>query len=49
MTEWNEFRNLELDKIKKLLKEHYFFDLRNIYDPQRMKEKGFKYYCVGRS
>ncbi len=49
MTEWNEFRNLELDKIKKLLKEHYFFDLRNIYDPRRMKEKGFKYYCVGRS
>ena len=49
MTEWNEFRNLELDKIKKLLKEHYFFDLRNIYDPRRMKEKGFEYYCVGRS
>lgn len=49
MTEWNEFRNLELDRIKKLLKEPYFFDLRNIYDPQRMKEKGFHYYCVGRA
>jgi UDPglucose 6-dehydrogenase len=49
MTEWNEFRNLELDKIKRLLKEPYFFDLRNIYEPQRMKEKGFYYYCVGRS
>ncbi len=49
MTEWNEFRNLELDKIKYLLKEPYFFDLRNIYEPQRMKEKGFHYYCVGRS
>lgn len=48
VTEWNEFRNLELDKIKKLLKTPYFFDLRNIYDPQKMKEKGFHYYCVGR-
>ena len=49
MTEWNEFRNLELDKIRRLLKEPYFFDLRNIYEPQRMREKGFYYYCVGRS
>ena len=49
MTEWNEFRNLELDKIRRLLKGPYFFDLRNIYEPQRMKEKGFHYYCVGRS
>jgi UDPglucose 6-dehydrogenase len=48
VTEWNEFRNLQLDKIKKLLKEPYFFDMRNIYDPQRMKETGFQYYCVGR-
>lgn len=48
MTEWNQFRNLELDKIRKLLSAPYFFDLRNIYDPQRMKEKGFHYYCVGR-
>ncbi len=48
VTEWNEFRNLQLDKIKKLLKEPYFFDMRNIYDPQRMKEAGFQYYCVGR-
>lgn len=49
MTEWNQFRNLELDRIKTLLKEPYFFDLRNIYDPQRLREKGFKYYCVGRT
>jgi UDPglucose 6-dehydrogenase len=48
VTEWNEFRNLQLDKIKKLLKEPYFFDMRNIYDPQRMKEAGFHYCCVGR-
>lgn len=49
MTEWNQFRNLDLDRIKKLLKEPYFFDLRNVYDPGRLREKGFKYYCVGRS
>ncbi len=49
MTEWNQFRNLELDRIKTLLKEPYFFDLRNVYDPQRLRERGFKYYCVGRT
>jgi UDPglucose 6-dehydrogenase len=49
MTEWNQFRNLDLDRLKKLLKEPYFFDLRNVYDPQKLGKKGFKYYCVGRS
>ena len=49
VTEWNQFRNLELNKLKRLLKEPYFFDLRNIYEPQKLKDKGFKYYCVGRS
>lgn len=49
VTEWNQFRNLELDRLKTLLKEPYFFDLRNIYDPQKLREKGFKYYCVGRT
>jgi UDPglucose 6-dehydrogenase len=49
MTEWNQFRNLELERLKKLLKEPYFFDFRNIYEPQRLKENGFKYFCVGRS
>src|SRR4030067_538411 len=49
VTEWNQFRNLELDKLKRLLKEPYFFDLRNIYEPQKLKDKGYNYYCVGRS
>lgn len=49
ITEWNQFRNLDLNKIKRLLKEPYFFDLRNIYDPQKMKAIGFKYYSVGRA
>ncbi|MGC2063420.1 MAG: UDP-glucose/GDP-mannose dehydrogenase family protein [Thermodesulfovibrionales bacterium] len=48
VTEWNEFRNLDLAKIKKLLKTPVFFDLRNIYDPENMKKLGFKYFCVGR-
>ncbi len=46
--EWNEFRNLELARIKKLLKTTYFFDLRNIYDPEKMKKLGFAYFSVGR-
>ena len=49
VTEWNEFRNLELDKIKSLLKTPYFFDLRNIYEPEKLKKLGFKYFCVGRN
>lgn len=48
VTEWNEFRNLELDKIKTLLKSPYFFDFRNIYEPAKMKKLGFRYFCVGR-
>lgn len=48
VTEWNEFRNLELVRVKKLLKTPYFFDLRNIYEPSKMKKLGFKYFCVGR-
>ena len=49
VTEWNQFRNIELDRLKRLLKEPYFFDLRNIYEPQKLRDKGFKYYCIGRS
>ncbi len=49
ITEWNEFRNLELARIKKLLKKPYFFDLRNIYLPEKMKKLGFKYFSVGRT
>ena len=48
LTEWNEFRNLELVKIKTLLKTPNFFDLRNIYEPGKMKRLGFNYFCVGR-
>lgn len=49
MTEWNLFRNLELDRIREIMKGNYFFDLRNVYDPQRLRDKGFQYFGVGRS
>jgi UDPglucose 6-dehydrogenase len=48
VTEWNEFRNLELSRLRKLMKTQYFFDLRNIYEPEKMKKLGFKYFSVGR-
>jgi UDPglucose 6-dehydrogenase len=47
-TEWNQFRSIDLDKVKSLLKEPIIIDLRNIYEPADMKRKGFQYYCVGR-
>ncbi len=48
LTEWNQFRSLDLDKIKRLLKTPLIIDLRNIYDPPRMRESGFTYIAVGR-
>jgi len=48
VTEWNQFRNLDFGRIKKLAKGTFFFDLRNIYEPARVRKIGFKYYSVGR-
>jgi len=48
-TEWNEFRALKLERVKKLLRAPLILDLRNVYDPQRMKAEGFTYVCVGRA
>ncbi|SCM98747.1 RkpK [Bacillus mycoides] len=47
LTEWNEFRNLDFDKLREIDGSEYFFDLRNIYNKKAMIEKGFKYYGVG--
>ncbi|MBI4839456.1 MAG: UDP-glucose/GDP-mannose dehydrogenase family protein [Nitrospirae bacterium] len=47
-TEWNQFRNLDIDRIKTLAKGNYFFDLRNIYEPAKVRKAGFIYYSVGR-
>jgi UDPglucose 6-dehydrogenase len=49
VTEWNQFRRLDLDRIKSLLKSPVFIDLRNVYDPEQMKRLGFNYCGVGRS
>jgi len=48
VTEWNQFRNLDFSRIKKSAKGRFFFDLRNIYEPERLRKMGFRYYSVGR-
>ncbi len=48
VTEWNEFKQLDLEKVKGLLKSPVIFDGRNIYDPDRMKAMGFNYRAIGR-
>ena len=48
ITEWNEFRALDLDKVKMLLNSPVIIDLRNIYKPASMNELGFKYVSIGR-
>jgi UDPglucose 6-dehydrogenase len=48
VTEWNQFRALDMDKVKSLLKSPKIADLRNIYEPAAMRERGFDYFGVGR-
>ena len=48
ITEWNEFRYLDWDKVKACLRSPTVIDLRNIYEPDKMKTRGFNYHCVGR-
>jgi UDPglucose 6-dehydrogenase len=48
ITEWNQFRNLNWQKMAELLQEPVVIDLRNIYEPERMQALGFRYVCVGR-
>ena len=48
VTEWNEFKQLDLDQLKSVLKHPVVYDGRNIYDPALMKEKGFSYRAIGR-
>lgn len=47
VTEWHQFRNLDLRRLKAGLRSPYFFDLRNIYDRVQMQQLGFEYYGVG--
>ena len=48
MTEWNQFRILDLQKLKHSMKAPVIIDLRNVYEPSKMREEGFDYACVGR-
>ncbi len=48
MTEWNEFKEVDWQRIKNIMKQPIVIDGRNIYDPAKMKEMGFKYMGIGR-
>lgn len=48
ITEWNEFRYLDWGKVQASLRSPTVIDLRNIYEPDKMKTRGFNYHCVGR-
>jgi UDPglucose 6-dehydrogenase len=48
ITEWNEFRALDLGRMKSLLKQPVLVDLRNIYNAEEMAAAGFVYYSIGR-
>lgn len=48
MTEWDDFRNLDLPALKSRMKEAKLFDGRNIYEPEDVREEGFEYYGLGR-
>jgi UDPglucose 6-dehydrogenase len=48
VTEWNEFKEMNLKKLKEIVRNPNIIDARNIYDPQEIKKAGFKYIGVGR-
>ncbi len=48
ITEWNEFRSPDFEKIKSIMKTPVIFDGRNIFDPKVIRDHGFTYYCIGR-
>jgi UDPglucose 6-dehydrogenase len=48
VTEWNQFRKLELDRLHQLLRQPRIIDLRNLYEPEKMATAGFEYVSLGR-
>jgi len=48
LTEWNEFKYLNLDRLRGLLRRPLIFDARNLYEPERMRRLGFEYHSIGR-
>jgi len=49
LTEWDQFRALDLDRVKRLVKSPVMVDLRNVYKPDDMRARGFRYSSIGRS
>jgi UDPglucose 6-dehydrogenase len=48
VTEWNEFRNMSLARLKRVMKKPVLCDLRNIYDPEEVEKAGMTHVGVGR-
>ena len=48
LTEWQEFKDLDLEKLRNLMKRPLIYDFRNIFDPDSMKKLGFEYFSIGR-
>jgi UDPglucose 6-dehydrogenase len=48
VTEWNQFRKLDLDRLHRLLRQPVVIDLRNLYEPETMAAHGFRYVSIGR-
>ncbi len=48
LTEWDEFKEIDMAKVKKILKQPVVVDGRNIYDPKKMRALGFRYFSIGR-
>ncbi|MBI4828068.1 MAG: UDP-glucose/GDP-mannose dehydrogenase family protein, partial [Nitrospinae bacterium] len=49
VTEWREFKSLDMERLKRIMKSPVIFDGRNIYDPERKRQRGFEYYGVGKT
>jgi UDPglucose 6-dehydrogenase len=49
LTEWNEFRTMDISHLAQLLKSPTVIDARNMYEPARMRAMGINYICIGRS
>lgn len=49
VTEWNEFKLLDMERVKSAMNRPLLFDGRNIYNPQKLRKLGFEYHCVGRT
>jgi UDPglucose 6-dehydrogenase len=48
VTEWNAYRGLDIDEMRRRMRGDTFVDLRNVYEPEEMRRAGLDYHCVGR-